>query len=113
MTLLRVLFTGVLVVMLLVTTVATMERGIFDAASVLWSDAWFRATLVDAYVGFLTVFVWVAYKERSVVARVVWFVLLMALGNIAVSAYVLIQLQRLKPGESIERLLLRPESAHG
>ena len=111
-TLLRVLFSSVLVGMLLLTTLATMEQGIVDAARVLWPDAWFRATLADAYFGFLTVFVWIAYKEHHVAARVVWFVLLMALGNIAVAVYLLIQLQQLKPGDPIERLLLRQEPTH-
>lgn len=110
--LLRILFFGVLVGMMVVTTVATMDKGLVDAAGVLWPDAWFRATLADAYFGFLTVFVWIAYKERSVAARAVWFLLLMALGNIAISVYMLIQLQRLKPGDPTERLLLRSAPAH-
>jgi hypothetical protein len=51
--------------------------------------------------------VWVAYKERSTAARVVWFILIMALGNMAMSAYMLLQLSKLRSGQPLESLLLR------
>jgi hypothetical protein len=106
-TLLRVLFAGVLIAMVTLTIAASLEQGIVEAAGVLWPDAWFRATLADAYFGFLTVYVWIAYRERTLSARVVWFILLMSLGTIAVALYLLLALRRLGPSDSIERLLLR------
>lgn len=39
--------------------------------------------------------------------RILWFVLVMALGNIAISVYVLIQLFRLRPEEPAARVLWR------
>jgi hypothetical protein len=39
-------------------------------------------------------------------ARILWFVLIMALGNIAMSGYMLIQLARMKPTDSFQTLLL-------
>jgi hypothetical protein len=65
------------------------------------------ATLFDAYFGFLTFFVWVCFKERRLAAKVIWFVLIMALGNIAMSGYVLIQLFKLKPEEPLSDLVLK------
>ena len=108
--LLRVLFAGVLVGMLVFTISASLEQSIVEAFWVLWPDAWFRATLADAYFGFLTVYVWIAYKERSLLARGVWFLAVMGLGNIAIAAYVLLQLRRMNPEEPLERLLLRSSS---
>ena len=107
MTGLKILFGAILVAMLAVTTVATLERGVFDAAAELWEDPWFRATLADAYFGFLAMYVWIAYKERTWGRRALWFVLLMALGNIAIAVYVLIQLYHLPPSAGMEELLLR------
>ena len=104
---LKVLFFLILVSMLAVTTIASFDRGVFEAGKDLWSDPWFRATLADAYFGFLAVYVWIAYKEPSWTRKVVWFVLLMLLGNIAIAVYVLIQLFRLPRGASMEDLLLR------
>jgi hypothetical protein len=66
---------------------------------------WTIATLIDAYYGFLTFYVWVVYKERRALPRVLWFVAIMALGNIAMSAYVLLQLARLRRDESAAAIL--------
>jgi hypothetical protein len=105
---LKLLFGGVLVVMLYVTIAAGLERGILEAGENLWPNPWFRATLVDAYCGFLTFYAWVFYRERTWAGRGLWFVAIMALGNIAMSAYVLARLFRLPPGAGAEQLLLRP-----
>ncbi len=51
--------------------------------------------------------VWVAYKERTLGSRLLWLLLILALGNIAMSFYVLIQLFRLKPDQGVEALLQR------
>jgi hypothetical protein len=47
----------------------------------------------------------VLWKETRALPRVLWFVAIMALGNIAMSAYVLRQLARLRPGDSTGDLL--------
>lgn len=70
-------------------------------------NPWFIATLFDAYFGFLWFWLWVAYKEASHVARLLWLVLILTLGNMAMAAYVLVQLHRLPAGAGIDRLLLR------
>ena len=105
---LRLLFGLILAAMLAVTASASLERGVFEAAGDLWRDPWFRATLADAYFGFLTVYVWIAYRERGWPRRLLWFVLLMALGNIAIAGYLLWALFKLPAGASLEQLLLRP-----
>lgn len=71
------------------------------------SNPWFIATLFDAYFGFLWFWLWVAYKESGWIARFVWLILILALGNMAMAAYVLLQLARLPADADIEDLLLR------
>ncbi len=100
-------FVAVLGVMLWTTVQATRERGVFDALAALWGDAWFRATLADAYCGFLTFFCWVAYKERGWVPRLVWLVAILLLGNLAMATYALKELWRWRDGEPAALLLLR------
>lgn len=68
---------------------------------------WFIATLFDAYFAFLWFWLWIAYKERNWAARIVWLVLILGLGNIAMAAYMLIQIARLPSGAPFEALLLR------
>ena len=105
-TFLKVLFFGILAAMLSVTSWASLKQNVFQAVQV-WTDPWSRATLFDAYCGFTTFFVWVCYKERSLISKIIWFVLIMLLGNIAMSTYMLIQLFRLKPNDSLDKLFLR------
>jgi di/tricarboxylate transporter len=105
-TLLIALFGAILIAMLSVTTWASLRVPLWNAGPDV-SDPWSIATLFDAYAGFLTFFVWVAYKERTVAGKVLWFVLIMLLGNIAMSVYVLRELARLPAGESFEALLLK------
>jgi hypothetical protein len=108
-TALRLLFAGIFVAMVAVTLEASLERNVFTAAAALWPDAWFRATLADAYFGFVTVWVWVAYRERTHGARAAWLVAFLTLGNLAMAAYVLLALARLPAGAPLWQALLRPE----
>lgn len=105
---LSALFVAILCVMLAVTVRASWDRSVLEAGQGLWQDWWFRATLADAYFGFLTVYVWVWYREGAWAGRVLWGFLFATLGNIAIAAYVLIAIARLPPGAGIEGLLLRP-----
>ncbi len=73
-----------------------------------WSSSpWACATLFDAYFGFITFFVWVCFRERALWAKLLWFVLIMTLGNIAMSGYVLLQLFRLRADEPASAVLSR------
>ena len=71
------------------------------------NNPWFVATLFDAYFGFLWFWCWVAYKERSAFSRGLWLLLILTMGNMAMAAYVLIQLARLPADAEVEDLLLR------
>jgi len=105
--LLQILFAGVVATMLVVTVRASLAESLLDAWPAFAASPWSVATLFDAYFGFLTFYVWVAWRENTTFARVGWFVLIMLLGNIAMAIYVLIQLQRLAPGEPASAILGR------
>ena len=107
--LLTLIFSMILTGMIWVTVVASIERNLFEAGSELMTDAWFRATLADAYFGFITFFTWVAYRETSWTARALWLIAILLLGNIAMAIYVLLQLRRANPDWPVYSLLLRPE----
>ena len=102
---LKILFGGILLSMIVVTVDAGMKQSLWDAWPGFKANPWAVATLFDAYFGFLTFFVWVAFKEPNAVRSAVWFVLIMCLGNIAMSAYVLIQLFRLRQEDGVETML--------
>jgi membrane associated rhomboid family serine protease len=56
---------AVLALMLYVTVSASLQQDIVSATHELWPAAWFRATLADAYCGFLFFWLWVAWREQS------------------------------------------------
>jgi predicted permease len=68
---------------------------------------WFIATLFDTYFAFLTFYAWVAYKETGNVARALWLIAILLLGNITMAIYMLRQLFRLPTDATMEQLLLR------
>ena len=99
---LKVLFGGIFLWMVGMTLHVQQRHSLLLAPGEFsWrTSPWACATLFDAYFGFITFFVWVCFKERRAWNRLVWFLLIMALGNIAMSGYVLLQLFRLQPDEA-------------
>jgi hypothetical protein len=110
--LLKSIFAGIFLWMVGMTIYVSLYKPLWlSATEFSWNRSpWAVATLFDAYFGFLTFFVWVCFKERKIAARAIWFVLIMSLGNIAMSGYVLIQLFRLKTEQPLSDLLLRNPS---
>lgn len=102
-----VLFGMIWLAMVVVTVRASMAMPIWEAFNNFADHPWAVATLWDAYFGFLTFYVWVAYKEPNWTAKLAWLVLILTLGNIAMSGYVLRELWRMQEGESWETLLTR------
>jgi len=101
------LFSAIFVVMIGVTLWAASHSSLLDPAvrAAYTAQPWAIATLFDAYCGFITFFVWVAFRERGLGVKILWLVLILLLGNIAMSLYVLLQLFRLKPDEPFLSLL--------
>lgn len=93
--------------MLGVTTWASLKGALWDTPREVATHPWFIATLFDTYFAFLTFYCWVAYKETSNRARVVWLIAILLLGNIAMAIYMLWKLCSLPPDARIEALLLR------
>lgn len=100
-----ILFSLILIAMLAVTSWASAHENIILAIKRLVVEPWMVATLFDAYFGFLTFFVWVCYKEIKMMNKIIWFVAIMILGNIAMSVYVLLEVRRLKDSFTMQRLL--------
>jgi hypothetical protein len=96
--LLRALFVLIILVMSWGTVRASLAQALFDIPPEVYRNPWFQVTLLDAYFAFLTFFVWVAWKENRVAARVLWAVAIALWGNFAMAAYLLRELFRV-PGD--------------
>ncbi len=104
---LTILFSVVLLLMLIVTSWASMHESVLVGGEKLFAEPWGVATLADTYFGFLTFYVWVAYKETTLVSRIGWFIGIMLLGNIAMAIYMLIQIKN-SNGDMDSILLRKP-----
>jgi hypothetical protein len=102
--LLKVLFGFIFVFMVVLTVRTSLQISLWSAIPAFKASPWSMATLYDAYFGFITFFCWLAWRERSLGIKIVWFVLIVGLGNIAMSFYVLLQLFGLRPDESVSAL---------
>jgi hypothetical protein len=109
---LRLLFIAILAVMLWGTVRASLAQAMFDIPSVVTGNPWFQVTLFDAYFGFLTFFVWVAWKEQSTGARVLWFLAIMLWGNFAMATYMLVQLFRIPTDAPLAHVFTTREPGH-
>lgn len=104
---LKLIFSLILVTIVAATGWATSILPFYKTPQPIVTHPWFLATLVDTYLAFFTYWLWVAYKETSNLARIVWLVLIFALGNIAMAGYALLTLFRLPAGATVEDFLLR------
>jgi hypothetical protein len=104
---LRVLFLVVIASMLAVTTWASLHTPIFSIPRDVFTHPWFIATLFDAYWAFIAFYVWVAWKEQSAAARIGWFVAIIALGNIAMAAYLLRELFKVPAAGPLDPVFTR------
>lgn len=102
-----IVFSSILIMMVFVTVRASMAISIFDVWESYAANPWAVATLYDAYSGFTIFWIWVAWRERSWGNRVLWLVLIMGLGNIATSLYLVLQLLRLSPGQPASAILAK------
>lgn len=66
----------------------------FAQGSILMGLVWGQMSLVDLYVGFLLVYIWIFYKETKLLPRIIWALLLIVTGSLATALYVLIESYR-------------------
>ncbi|MDX1957274.1 MAG: DUF1475 family protein [Leptospiraceae bacterium] len=101
------IFSSLVFVFMIYSTVQTsIALNLFEHLPTLLKDPWAVMTLYDAYFAFLFFYTWIFYKENNWLLRILWLVLVLALGTIAMSLYLLIQIFKLKEKDSIEELLL-------
>lgn len=104
---LKILFTALFIWMCYVVITTSMESSLFKEWDFLGGIPWMRATLWDFYANVLVIYIWLCYKEKQLLSKIIWLILLVTLGSIASCAYVLIQLFRLKPSEGLKELFAK------
>ncbi|WP_372820680.1 DUF1475 family protein [Pedobacter sp.] len=104
-TILKIIFSALLVWVTYIVVSTSLESSLIEQWDFLGSIPWMRATLWDFYANIFIIALWMFYKEKSVLLKIVWVILFVCLGSIATCSYVLIKLFKLKPGEGINELV--------
>jgi hypothetical protein len=106
-TALKITFTIILVWMCYVVITTSLKSNLFKEWDFLGSIPWMRATLWDFYANVFVIYLWIWYKEPSILLKIVWLIAMVCLGSIASCVYILIELFKLEPGEGIQELLMK------
>jgi hypothetical protein len=61
------------------------------AVAALLDNVWGRVTIADLYLGLLATWSWIAWRERNVGPALLWAVLLVVTGSIALWTYISVQ----------------------
>jgi len=104
-TALKIIFSVILVWVSYQVITTSLESNLFKEWDFLGNIPWMRATLWDFYANLFLIYLWVLYKERSILVKTLWFVLLFCLGSIGTCIYMLIQLFRLNANEGLTELI--------
>ncbi len=105
--LLKILFIAMSAAMVGLVIATSIKSNMFELPAYVVNEPWFKTTLVDFYFNIAILSAWVIYRERTARARVLWVFSFIILGSIATAFYVFLQIMRLKPGEGLEKVLLR------
>ena len=91
-----------LIVMASMIVFSISTGDLFLEGSIIGSLVWGQMSLVDLYVGFFLVYLWVYYKESSLSARMIWAILFVVTGSMATALYIY---KETRVTHSIEELL--------
>lgn len=108
---LKILSGSMAIFMMYLVIITSMKSDMFNLPAEVVNEPWFQTTLVDFYFLVTILSVWVIYKEKTVLARILWIIAFICLGSIGACLYVFIQLMSLKDGEGLEQVLLRKEQS--
>jgi len=67
---------------------ANFQGNIFKNAGTVASTPWGIVTLVDLYIGFLFIGLWIIFREKGI-SRIIWLVGLFFLGNLTTALYII------------------------
>ena len=101
-TALKLFFSALFLWMCYIVISTSINSNLFKEWDFLGSIPWMRATLWDFYANVTVIYLWICYKEKGIARKIIWLILLIALGSIASCVYVLTQLFKLKPSEGLK-----------
>jgi hypothetical protein len=104
---LTLFYSVVLVAMLSGIIWASLSQNLFTLPPQVALHPWFIVTLMDTYFAFATIYLWMAYKTETLVGRIVWFLMVIALGNVAIALFMLKELRKYSRHQNLTWFIMR------
>lgn len=79
-----------LIAMVLVISNGFINGSFREDGGELMANPWGIVSLVDLYVGFILFSLWIAFREKTIQAKIFWIALMMVFGFLTASLYILI-----------------------
>lgn len=80
------------IVLIYITSTASLEENIVSAVSRIPQDKWFMATIIDFYNNQMLIFFWMIYKEKNPITILILFILCVFLGSFTSIGYIIYQI---------------------
>ena len=101
---LRVLLIGILGFMIYATITTSLESNLFEEWNYLTSIPWMNATLIDFLFNVIILLIIVWYRERTILAKILWTLFFVSMGSMASCIYFLVTLFNMNKDESLSKL---------
>lgn len=85
----------------------SLESSLFNELPSLLRIPWMEATLYDFYANAFFLSLWIFYKEKNSLKKILWLIFLIGMGSVAMCIYLLKELFALKEKEDLKTLLIR------
>lgn len=68
-------------------------RDIIAEGNIMLAVYWGQFTFIDIYVAFIVFYLWIVFREKSLIKSIVWFVLVMLGGSMSIMLYLFIAMR--------------------
>lgn len=67
-----------------------VQRDIIAEGNMMLDIYWGQFTFIDIYVAFIVFYLWIVFREKSIIKSILWFVLIMLGGSMSILLYLFI-----------------------
>ncbi len=93
-TTLQIVFILGFLALLAMVIYGVVARDIGAEGSIMLSVYWGQFTLYDIYIAFIVFYMWIVFREKSLLRSVIWFFLIMLGGSMSICLYMFLALRQ-------------------
>lgn len=89
-TALQIIFIAGFLALLGAIIYGVVAKDIVAEGNIMLAVYWGQFTFIDIYVAFIVFYLWIVFREKSLIKSIVWFVLIMLGGSMTIMLYLFI-----------------------